>query len=171
MVSKEKRGLIVKVRADGMQMAEIARVFCVAESTLYNLFRLERETGSMEPRPYTRGRKPALDRSGLVRLKVLIEAQHDITLEKIEEEMELSISLSALSRIIRNKLGFTYKKAVHASERDRPDVVAKREAWIKTQPQADSSKLVFLDESGCNTNMSRRYTRAKKAIVPPMQFP
>jgi transposase len=26
----------------------------------------------------------------------------------------------------------------------------------------DSSKLVFLDESGCNTNMSRRYARAEK---------
>ncbi len=100
----------------------------------------------------------------------LIEARCDITLEEIKEEMELSISLSALSRIIRKKLGFTYKKTVHASERERPDVVAKREAWLEAQPQLDSARLVFLDESGCNTNMSRRYARAPKGSVPPMQF-
>jgi transposase len=110
VVSKEKRELIRKARAEGMKMAEMARVYRVAESTLYNLFRLERETGSMEPRPYTRGRKPSLDKSGMTRLKALIEAHRDITLQEIKEEMELSISLSALSRIIRNKLGFTYKK-------------------------------------------------------------
>ena len=46
------------------------------------------------------------------------------------------------------------------SERNRPDVVAKREAWPDSVASIDLDKLVFLDESGVNTNMSRRYARA-----------
>jgi transposase len=38
--------------------------------------------------------------------------------------------------------------------------VGKRGAWTENQAEMDTSKLVFLDESGVNTNMSRRYGRA-----------
>ncbi|MBD5094840.1 MAG: IS630 family transposase [Subdoligranulum sp.] len=40
------------------------------------------------------------------------------------------------------------------------DVVAAREAWRKMIAQCEAGKLVFLDESGINTNLSRRYGRA-----------
>lgn len=40
------------------------------------------------------------------------------------------------------------------------DVKAAREEWNKTLKQCDPEKLVFLDESGINTDMSRRYGRA-----------
>jgi transposase len=40
------------------------------------------------------------------------------------------------------------KKTPVARERDRPAVIAKREAFVETQPSLDSSRLVFLDESG-----------------------
>ena len=53
------------------------------------------------------------------------------------------------------------KKTVHAIERERPDVVAKREAWTKFQAEILPDKLLFLDESGVNTNMSRLYARAR----------
>lgn len=56
---------------------------------------------------------------------------------------------------------------VHASERERPDVKAKRELWIEMMPSVSGSKLVFLDESGVNTDMARRYGRAasKERVV------
>lgn len=110
MISMEKRELITRARADGMKIAEIARVYRVCESTVYKLFQLVRETGSIKPRPHAYGRKPALDEAQMRRLGALIEERRDITLEEIKEKMELSISLSALSRIIRNKLGYRYKK-------------------------------------------------------------
>jgi hypothetical protein len=50
---------------------------------------------------------------------------------------------------------------VHARERDRPDVAAKRELWKDAQLDMDINKLVFLDESGVNTDMARLYARAK----------
>lgn len=48
---------------------------------------------------------------------------------------------------------------MHASEQDRPDVKAAREAWREEQPALDISSLVFIDESGFTTNMVRRYGR------------
>ena len=121
MISMEKRELIMLARNDGMSVEEIVRVYRVGRSTVYELFQLVRDTGSITPRPHTRGRKPSLNNEGLAALKALIEARRDITLEEIKEEMELSISLSALSRIIRKKLGFTYKKRQYtqANETDR----------------------------------------------------
>ena len=37
------------------------------------------------------------------------------------------------------------------------DVVAIREAWSEMITQCEAGKLVFLDESGVNTDLSRRY--------------
>jgi len=42
----------------------------------------------------------------------------------------------------------TQKKAMVARERDRPDVQAKRAAFIAAQPSLNPAKLVFLNESG-----------------------
>lgn len=43
----------------------------------------------------------------------------------------------------------------------------KREAWRETMAQLSREKLVFLDESGVNTNLTRRYGRApgKQRVV------
>jgi transposase len=49
---------------------------------------------------------------------------------------------------------------IQAAERDRPDVTAKRSAWAEKVPGLDPAKLVFLDETGANTKMTRRYGRA-----------
>ncbi len=40
------------------------------------------------------------------------------------------------------------------------DVAAAREAWSEMITQCEADKLVFLDESGINTDLSRRYGRA-----------
>lgn len=45
--------------------------------------------------------------------------------------------------------------------RSVPDVKVKRETWKKQIPENDVNNLVFLDESGVNTNMTRYYARSK----------
>lgn len=50
---------------------------------------------------------------------------------------------------------------VHASEQDRPDVQIKRKHWVEMLDKMDTDRLVFLDESGININMTRRYGRSK----------
>jgi hypothetical protein len=54
------------------------------------------------------------------------------------------------------------KKTVHAAEQSREDVIAKRKEWRDFQANIDPSKLIFLDESGVNTGMTRLYGRAPK---------
>jgi hypothetical protein len=41
-------------------------------------------------------------------------------------------------------------------------VRAKRDAWAQKVPGLDPSRLVFLDETGANTKMTRRYGRAAR---------
>lgn len=161
MIHIEVRKKIVEARKKGLKIKEICHAYGVGKTAVFRLLKQERETGDITPKTHLRGRKPALDETQLQQLRELLDSRPDITLEEIREEMGLDISISALSRIIRNKLHYNYKKkTVHASERDRPDVVAKRESWKENQEELDINRLVFLDESGVNTNMTRRYGRS-----------
>jgi len=47
------------------------------------------------------------------------------------------------------------KKTGHASEQQRPDVLAKRQDWFDGQLDLDPDKLIFIDETGANTKMGR----------------
>lgn len=49
---------------------------------------------------------------------------------------------------------------IQAAEQDRPDVKEKRRVWRERMPGLDPEKLVFIDETGANTKMTRRYGRA-----------
>jgi transposase len=56
--------------------------------------------------------------------------------------------------------GFNYKKTLHASERESEKNKGKRESFIKEQKGLSAEQRVFLDESGSNTGMTRKYGRA-----------
>ena len=56
--------------------------------------------------------------------------------------------------------GSVVKKTLHASERSRPDVVEQRKVWQEKLADLPAAKLVFVDESGANTQMTRRYGRS-----------
>ena len=43
--------------------------------------------------------------------------------------------------------GISFKKSLHASEQDRPDVARRRARWKKYQGRLDPSRLVFIDET------------------------
>ena len=51
---------------------------------------------------------------------------------------------------------------IRASEQDRPDVQAQRAWWRMEMLGLDPWRLVFIDETGANTKMSRRYGRAPR---------
>jgi len=44
----------------------------------------------------------------------------------------------------------------------RPDVVLQREQWRDTLRKIELERLIFLDESGAKTNMTRAYARSKR---------
>ena len=53
------------------------------------------------------------------------------------------------------------KKSLRAKEQDREDVQQAREAWRGQQKRLDPHRLVFLDEAGATTTMTRLRGRAK----------
>lgn len=110
MINIEVRKLIITARKNGMGIKEILSKFQVKKTAVYNLFQLVRETGSVEPRPHAYGRKPALNTEGLKHMDQLISAQPDITLQEIKNQMGLQISIPAISKIVRDKLHYRYKK-------------------------------------------------------------
>jgi transposase len=52
------------------------------------------------------------------------------------------------------------KKSLIAREQARPDVAARRVSFVIASRFVDPDRLVFLDESGARTNMTRLYGRA-----------
>ena len=54
------------------------------------------------------------------------------------------------------------KKTLRASERDRTDIQAERAVFCEQVRQLDAKNLVFLDESGITTAMTRLYARARR---------
>jgi transposase len=60
--------------------------------------------------------------------------------------------------------GIGIKKTLRASEQERPDIRQRREAWIAQQDGLDIRRLVFVDESGAKTNMTRLRGRALHGV-------
>ena len=56
----------------------------------------------------------------------------------------------------------TQKKSLYAQEQDTPENRQRREAWWETVKRIEPQRLVFVDESGATTEMTRRYGRAPR---------
>jgi transposase len=54
------------------------------------------------------------------------------------------------------------KKSLHAAEQDTATGQLQRSLWWEETNQIDPERLIFLDESGVTTEMTRRYGRAER---------
>ncbi|MGE4489475.1 MAG: transposase [Kiritimatiellales bacterium] len=77
------------------------------------------------------------------------------------EELHLECSLPAIP-IFSKTCVCPLKKTLHASEQEREDVAKARAEWMAGQSQLGLNRLVFIDEVGAKTNMTRLYGRAEK---------
>ena len=59
------------------------------------------------------------------------------------------------------KLATSSKKTLKASEQEREDIAKSRDEWREFQKTVDARRLIFLDEAGLKTNMTRLYGRAR----------
>ena len=146
-------------RGEG-SLRQIARRFLVSVSFVTRLLQLHRSTGSVEPRPHGGGNPAVLRPEDLERLRELIRQQPDATLEECRQRLGASCSLMTISRAL-SKLGLPRKKKVpRAEEQDRPEVQEQRREFCEELAGVDPRRLVFVDECGANTAMTRTYGRA-----------
>src|SRR3954447_23965997 len=146
-------------RGEG-SLRQIARRFLVSISFVTRLLRLHRSTGSLEPKPHGGGDPARLGAEDLERLRDLIRQQPDATLEECRQRLGVSCSLMTISRAL-SQLGLPRKKKVpRAQEQDRPDVQEQRREFCAGLAGVAPHRLVFVDECGAHTAMTRTYGRA-----------
>lgn len=139
---------------------QIARRFVVSLSFVVRLLQIHRRTGSLRPKPHGGGHPAALTPEDLDRLRELIRQRPDATLEECRRHLGASCSLTTLSRAL-SQLGLPRKKKVpRAREQDSPEVQEQRRAFCEELAGVDPRRLVFVDECGANTAMTRTYGRA-----------
>jgi transposase len=110
MLHLEVRKKIIEASKNGIEVKNICAAYGAGKSAVYDLLQQERETGDITPKTHMRGRKPSLSREDLATMEKLLIKEKDITAAEIRERMGLSLCESSVSKIIRNKLGYRYKK-------------------------------------------------------------
>src|SRR4051794_8776809 len=140
----------------------IARIFRVSTSFIVRLLQRRRATGTLAPEPHRGGPPPALGPGDLERLAALVREQPDATLEQLKQRGGFQCSLKTLWYAL-DHLGLTRKKkSLHADQRDRPDVRAKRDQFRQEVGTIEPERLVFVDETGVTTMMTPAYARAPR---------
>lgn len=151
--------IMAAVQRGDHSIRDIARLFSVSLSFVVRLRQRQRQTGSIQPKPYP-GRQRKIDTVAEQRLRELVHTQPDATLAELRDRLGIDCSLMAIARALQ-RLGITRKKkTLPAQERDSPRVQAPRRIFQEKLAQIDPERLVFVDEGGATTNMTRLYGRA-----------
>jgi transposase len=139
---------------------QIARRFRIGLSTLTRWLQRRRQTGVLTPKPHGGGRPPAVDATPAAILRDLVRHQPDATLDELNARLGLGCSRMAIFRALLRERISRKKKVLHAQERDTPRTKRKRRDFRRRIARVDPKDLVFVDETGANTAMTRIYGRA-----------
>src|SRR3954470_16485873 len=146
-------------RGEG-SLRQIARRFLVSLSFVTRLLQVQRSTGSPRPRPHGGGNPGKLSPQDLERLRELVRQQPDATLEELRQRLGVACSTMTISRALR-QLGLPRKKKIpRAQEQDRPDVQEQRREFCEGLAGVEPRRVVFVEECGANTAMTRTHGRA-----------
>jgi transposase len=155
--SQDLRERVIEAALSGPSFRQAAARFHVGVSTVIGWVGRLRDSGELSARRQGRPRGLKLEPHKDFLLP-LIEAEPDMTIEKMQERLRRDRGVEASIGTIwtfldRCRLTFK-KKTAHASEQDRPDVLKQREDWFEGQLDLDPAKLVFIDETWASTNMA-----------------
>ena len=160
-LSIDIREKVMKAITGGMSRRQAAARFDIGPATAIRWAKQVETTGDVAPL-----------RMGGDRRSQRIEAHADFILAQIAKKPDMTIMELREKIRERHGVGFGYgtvwrflarhritrkKKTGHASEQERHDVAAEREAWFEGELDLDPLKLVFIDETAVSTNMARRF--------------
>ncbi|WP_462120404.1 IS630 family transposase [Methylorubrum extorquens] len=162
-LSVDLRERVVAAVTEGASFRRAAARFGVSVSSASRWSQRFAQQGHVAPKP-THGddRLPAIEAHADLILS-LDEARPERFLRELRDalaEQGVQTSTSGLSRFFVRHAITRKKGRLYATEQERADVKAAREAWFAAQPDLDPDKLVLLDETAAATNMARRYGRA-----------
>jgi transposase len=134
-----------------MKTKEIAKRFGVGPAWCRGIKQRLREHGLRGVIRQKHGPDPIFDEARRDQLATLVSQAPDATLQELKAMLDVKVSISTIWRTLQDMKLTLKKKSLHAAERDRPDVVARRHDWEQSLPGVDVEMLVFLDESAVNT--------------------
>jgi transposase len=161
IASEEIRTIVVKAYLAGTASRQkLSEIFGYTPASISNWVREYKRENRLAPHPPGH-RKAVFADAELTQLADLLGKKVDLTLAEIREQFGKSCSLVAIYKTVA-KIGFVFKKTLRASEQEREDIICQREKWREFQTEVEPCGLVFLDESGVKTNMTRLYGRSRK---------
>src|SRR4051812_7582580 len=131
--SKDLRERVVGAVASGQTCREVAEQFSVSVASVVKWSQRWRATGSVAAKPMG-GRRLVLLAEREWLLARLTESP-DVTLRGLQAELVergVTVSHNAIWKLFHVE-GISFKKSLHASEQDRPDVARRRARWKKYQ--------------------------------------
>jgi transposase len=152
--------IVAAVERGVYSQREIADLFGVDLATVVRLLERYRHTGSIQPKPHAGVPARKLDDQAEARLLELVRQQPDATLAELRDRLGKPCCPMTIARALQRHRISRKKKTKHASERDSPRVRKQRHAFQEKLAAVDPAHLVFVDETGANTGMSRTYGRA-----------
>src|ERR1051325_5294195 len=161
--SRDLRERVVGAVEGGLSRRRAAKLFGVAISTVIDWVDTWHEEGRLTAKPMGGDHSSRLkeERDWLLER---VAAVPDLALEELRSELPAGgkpVGYGTVWRFVAAE-GISFKKIVHASEQERPDVAAARAAWIAAQPDLDPARLVFIDETGTSTHIDRKRGRANR---------
>lgn len=109
MLSNEERNRLVKTYEKFPDAVKIAEIYSVSVGSVYRLVRQMKQTGSVDLKTASRGRKPVLSPQDIDNIRRTVLQQRDITIH----ELTVQLNLNASEETVRTKvveLGLRYKK-------------------------------------------------------------
>lgn len=153
------RRRILQLYERGKSTREIAQFFGFCVAAVRRLRQQLRQRDTLQPRTQCSGRCTLLTQERKQRLQELLSEQPDATLAELGTRMDRPFRTSTVDLWLR-QMGWKYEKTLVAAEQNRPDVAEKRARWHEQLAAEPLTGLVFVDESGANTQMTRWRGRA-----------
>ena len=161
-LSMDLRSRIVLAIEAGSSTRRVAARFEVSPSAVSKISSRYRKSGRLGPLPMGGDRRSHVIETHGARILELLRAHPDLTVPSLRAVLHqegIEVGNGGFFRFLaRHRISF--KKTLHASEQDRPDVARRRERWRKHQGGIDPTRLVFIDETWAKTNMTRSHGRA-----------
>ena len=164
MYSMDLRERVVLSVEGGLSRRSAAGVFGVSPSTVVSWVKRWRESGTVSPQGVGGDRRSAVIEVPSDWLFARLSEAPDTSLEEYRSalgERGLRVSVGTVWRFF-DRHGISVKKTAHTAEQDRPDVAEARIAWRAGQHRFDPKRLVFIDETGASTKMTRLCGRVRK---------
>jgi transposase len=161
-----RQRIVAAYKANKYSVRKIAEMFGVAEASVYSFVLMERETGVLTPQNGGKKARSFWDDHDFHEIvRSMVNEDNQATLAeyclRLKERSGETLSVPEMCDLLKQLKLYRKKKTVHAVERDTPRVLQMRDDWRGDMESVDHRRLIFIDETGTNRGMARRYARAE----------